>query len=34
MEKLTKKEQIVLQKVKEYLLNKEKITIRAIQVAL
>ncbi len=34
MEKLTKKEQIVLQKVKAYLLNKEKITIRALQVAL
>ncbi len=34
MEKLTKKEQLVLQKVKEYLLNKEKITIRALQVAL
>ncbi len=34
MEKLTRKEQVVLQKVKEYLLNKEKITIRAIQTAL
>ena len=34
MEKLTTKEQLVLQKVKEYLANGEKITIRWLQVAL
>ncbi len=34
MEQLTKKEQLVLQKVKEYLSNSEKITIRALQIAL
>ncbi|MDD2693650.1 MAG: transcriptional repressor LexA [Candidatus Gracilibacteria bacterium] len=34
MEKLTTKEQLVLQKVKEYLANGEKITIRGLQVAL
>ncbi len=34
MEQLTKKEQLVLQKVKEYLSSSEKITIRALQIAL
>ena len=34
MEKLSKKEQVVLQKVREYLTNSEKITIRALQSAL
>jgi len=34
MEKLTTKEQLVLQKVKEYLANGEKITIRWLQTAL
>lgn len=34
MDKLTKKEQIVLQKIKEYMAQGEKITIRSIQTAL
>jgi hypothetical protein len=34
MEKLTSKEQIGLHKVKEFLSTGEKITVRALQVAL
>ncbi len=34
MEKLSKKEQLVLLKIKEYLSRSEKITIRALQTAL
>jgi hypothetical protein len=34
MEKLTKKEQLVLQKIKEFLANSEKLTVRALQSAL
>lgn len=34
MEKLTTKEQLVLQKVKDFLSRGEKVTIRALQTAL
>jgi SOS regulatory protein LexA len=34
MEKLTAKEQLVFQKIKEFISDKQKLTVRAIQVAL